>query len=128
MCFPECVLMSRKKRERYVPDEVIAFHVILGVYGFWLPNDPRGSKSRFVWADHLKQFGDATYVETNESVAAAKHDAAKRTRAKRALKYPAVKLDGRQANAVGDGFEDAVRNSGLQVVACSILPEHTHIV
>ena len=27
---------------------VLASHVILGVYGFWLPNDPRGSGSTCV--------------------------------------------------------------------------------
>lgn len=29
---------------------VLASHVILGAYGFWLPNDPRGSWSTFVGA------------------------------------------------------------------------------
>jgi len=29
---------------------VIGFHVILTAYGFWLPNDPRGSWSEFVGA------------------------------------------------------------------------------
>lgn len=118
----------RKNRERFVPDDVIAFHVILGVYGFWLPNDPRGSKSHFVWADNLKQFGDATYVETNNSVAATKHDSNFRKRAKRALIYPAVQLNGHQANAIGDGFNDAVKKCDIHIVACSILPEHTHLV
>lgn len=27
---------------------VLAYHVIFGAYGFWLPNDPRGSWSKFV--------------------------------------------------------------------------------
>jgi hypothetical protein len=27
---------------------VLAYHVVLGAYGFWLPNDPRGSWSDFV--------------------------------------------------------------------------------
>jgi hypothetical protein len=28
---------------------VIGYHIILGAYGFWLPNDPRGSWSNEVW-------------------------------------------------------------------------------
>ena len=32
---------------------IIAYHVIFGMYGFWLPNDPRGSWSDFVAAWEL---------------------------------------------------------------------------
>jgi hypothetical protein len=27
---------------------ILGYHVIFGAYGFWLPNDPRGSWSDFV--------------------------------------------------------------------------------
>ena len=27
---------------------IVGYHVIFGMYGFWLPNDPRGSWSEFV--------------------------------------------------------------------------------
>jgi hypothetical protein len=37
-----------------------AYHVILGTYGFWLPNDPRGSWSDFVGSWDLARFGKAT--------------------------------------------------------------------
>lgn len=120
--------MPRKKRTRFVPENVIAFHVILGVYGFWLPNDPRGSKSHFVWADNLKQFGDATYIETRSSIAASKHDQTKRLAAKRSLKYPPIQLDGHQAKAITDGFRDAVLKHDIKILACAILPDHTHLV
>ncbi len=41
-----------------------AYHVILSAYGFWLPNDPRGSWSDFVWSWELAKFGPATKVST----------------------------------------------------------------
>lgn len=54
---------------------VIGYHVIFGTYGFWLPNDPRGSGSDFVWSEELFRFGGkATKVETRHSVAGVKHD------------------------------------------------------
>ena len=37
-----------------------AYHVIWGAYGFWLPNDPRGSWSDFVASWELLRFGKAT--------------------------------------------------------------------
>src|SRR5262249_62083539 len=51
-----------------------------------------------------------------------------REAARRALKYPPVTLTGRQALAVGEGFRRFARKSGLGVWACSILPEHVHLV
>jgi hypothetical protein len=43
---------------------VLAYHVIFTTYGFWLPNDPRGSGSRFVGSRALFQHGGATRVTT----------------------------------------------------------------
>jgi hypothetical protein len=54
--------------------KVLAAHIILTVYGFWLPNDPRGSWSDFVAAWELLRFGKATKVDTRQSVAHVQHD------------------------------------------------------
>jgi REP element-mobilizing transposase RayT len=107
---------------------VLASHVIFGVYGFWLPNDPRGSWSDFVGAWELFRFGPATRVETRVSLARRPHDRAARQAAKEALKYPAVHLTGVQARAVGRGFAASARKGGVTVLACAILPEHVHLV
>jgi hypothetical protein len=53
---------------------IIAHHVIVSAYGFWLPNDPRGSWSTVVRNPDLLPFGHATKVTTRQSVAAATHD------------------------------------------------------
>ena len=39
---------------------VHGYHVIVCAYGFWLPNDPRGSWSDFVGKWELVRFGKAT--------------------------------------------------------------------
>ena len=107
---------------------VHGYHVVFGTYGFWLPNDPRGSWSDFVAAWELLRFGNATKTDTRRSVAGVRHDALLRKRAKEALKYPAVVLTGDQAAAVGRGFAESVHKSGFTLWACSILPEHVHLV
>ena len=107
---------------------VIAYHVIFSTYGFWLPNDPRGSWSDFVGTWELVRFGRATKVDTRRSVAAVAHDTRLRSEAKHALKHAPVVLTGEQALAVGRGFAQAVRESGYAVHACAILPEHVHLV
>ena len=105
-----------------------AYHAISGAYGFWLPNDPRGSWSTKVWARHLRPFGPAAKVNTRKSLAHEPHDRDRRRHAKRHLKYPAVHFHGLQARAVGRGFADAVRQFELAVYACAIMPDHAHLV
>lgn len=107
---------------------VIAYHVIFSTYGFWLPNDPRGSGSTEVRSEALRPFGPATPVSGSRSVAGKPHDRRLRLAAKQALKYPEVVFTGRQALSVGNGFAAAVRKYGYVVHACTILPQHAHLV
>jgi hypothetical protein len=104
------------------------FHIIFSAYGFWLPNDPRGSWSDWVRRWELVRFGKATKVTTRRSVASLEHDHELRRTAKLALKYPAVYFTGVQARAIGCGFYTAVQESDYVIYACSILPEHGHLV
>ena len=107
---------------------VLGSHVIFGVYGFWLPNDERGSWSEFVGAWELYRYGPATKTAERRSLAARHHNVAARMAAKRALKRPAVHLSGIQARAVGRGFAEYSADSGLSIWACAILPDHIHLV
>ena len=107
---------------------VLAYHVIIAAYGFWLPNDERGSWSDFVRRWELLRFGPATKTESRRSVAGTLIDWAKRDAAKAALMYPAVSFTGQQALAIAVGFADGVRRSGYHILAGAILPEHMHLV
>ena len=107
---------------------LLGFHVIFSTYGYWLPNDPRGSWSDWIRHWELLRFGPATKVETRRSVAGVKHDIELRKQAKKALAYPEVFLTGHQALAVGVGFGTAAAESNYTILACSILPQHVHLV
>jgi len=107
---------------------ILAYHIIFSAYGFWLPNDPRGSWSNKVWAEHLKPFGDAQKVTTRQSIAGAEHDRRSRLEAKRSLRYPAVRFNGVQAREVARGIEDAGEILELAIHACAVMPDHVHLV
>ena len=107
---------------------VLACHLILTFYGFWLPNDPRGSWSEFVRAWELRRFGPATKTNERRSLARDKHDIKKRLEAKEHLARDPVRLSGLQARAVARGFSRFVDRSGIVIHACAILPEHVHLV
>lgn len=103
---------------------VEAYHVIWGCYGFWLPNDPRGSWSTFVRSYELYAHGPATKVSTRRSLADRTHDAGKRRAAKAALKFPPIRLTGEMAKCVGV----AMGELGLRVHALAVMPDHVHVV
>jgi len=108
---------------------VLAYHLIITAYGFWLPNDPRGSWSDFVRAWELFRFGGpATKTTERRSVAKRGHDIAKRLEAKKHLARHAVEFTGAQALAISRGFADYARRTGLIIHACAILPKHAHLV
>src|SRR4051812_48802896 len=107
---------------------VIAYHVVFSTYGFWLPNDPRGSNSDYVRAKTLLPYGEAKTVRGNRSVAHEPHNWRVRQLAKEALKYKPVRFSDRQARSVGCGFAKAIRKAGMIILACAILPDHVHLV
>jgi len=107
---------------------VHASHVVFCAYGFWLPNDPRGSWSDFVGSWELLRFGRTTKTDSPRSVAYDFHDREARLAAKESLKYPPVKFTGIQARAIGLAFAAVRARSRLTIWACSILPEHVHMV
>ncbi|MGD9128667.1 MAG: transposase [Planctomycetia bacterium] len=107
---------------------ILAYHAIFGTYGFWLPNDPRGSWSDYVRVWELSCLGNATKTDSRRSVAGQPHDHEKRLEAKESLDHPPVQFSGIQARAVGTGFAEAIRVSKYVIYACSIMPEHVHLV
>ena len=105
------------------------YHVIFGSYGFWLPNDPRGSWSEFVAAWELRRFGEATKTLERKSF----QELTVRERnwlaaARNSLKYPQVHFEAPHIEAIANGFAKRVTSSGYEIWECSILSEHVHLV
>ena len=103
------------------------YHVIWPAYGFWLPNDPRGSWSETVYAWELLRYGKAT-KRIERIVIDSERYARWRSEAQRALKYPPVSFSDQQILQIGLGFQSYIQKSELTVWACSILREHVHLV
>jgi hypothetical protein len=67
-------------------------HVIWGTYGFWLPNDPRGSWTDFVCSWELARFGLA-----KKSIDRVEFEPERYAVWRLSAKYPPVTLTGQQA-------------------------------
>lgn len=103
---------------------ILAFHSIISTYGFWLPNEPRGSWSTCVRSWELAQFGPATKVDTRRSVARKPYDRRLKQAMLEALQYEPVSFTGEQAKIVALSFA----NTPYTIHACAVLPEHAHLV
>lgn len=105
------------------------YHLILPMYGVWLPNDPRGSWSETIYKWELVRYGNPTRSGARRSlVQLTDEELALRAAALRELRYPPVQLSGLQAKSIGDGFAGTVHKNGYTVWACAILPQHVHLV
>jgi REP element-mobilizing transposase RayT len=104
------------------------YHLIITTYGFWLPNDPRGSWSEFVASWELYKFGPATKTSEKRSLAHDPHDVALRRAAKQALLYPPVRYNEAQRKAIAEGFRAAVEEASYLIHALCIGHDHAHSI
>ncbi len=107
---------------------VLAYHVVFSTYGFWLPNDPRGSGSVYVGSNALLPFGLATKTDERNSVADRPHDRGVRRLARSALRRPPVRLSGGLAQAAARGFGRACAEGAYALHALALMPDHVHAV
>jgi REP element-mobilizing transposase RayT len=99
------------------------------MYGFWLPNDPRGSWCDFVGRWELVRFGRPRRDERRTPLTQlSRVEMARREAARKALMYPPVELTPEQTLSVASGFRDAIERGGYTIWACAIMSQHTHLV
>jgi REP element-mobilizing transposase RayT len=111
---------------------IVGYHCIFSTYGFWLPNDPRGSWSQCVasW-DLFRAGGPASKLNTRRSVAAARlnqEQIQRRTLARNSLAHNPVILNGPQARAIGMAFSTVCALKSYRIHACAIMPQHVHLL
>lgn len=103
---------------------ILAFHSIISTYGFWLPNEPRGSWSDFVASWELFRYGPATKATTHRSVAHRPYDKRLKREMQSVLKQTPIRFTGAQARIVGTSFQLVP----YRILALAILPDHLHAV
>ena len=106
---------------------VIAHHLIWTAYGWWLPNDPRGSTSRTIASDVIAELGELHFgrrkVQPATKVVREFHE-----RAKDVLKFPLLRLGPDEILAVAEGLSEAVSEHRYTCYACAIMPDHVHLL
>jgi REP element-mobilizing transposase RayT len=106
---------------------VIAYHLVWTAYGWWLPNDPRGSGSKVVQSDVIAQLGELHFgrklVQPAGRVIRQFYE-----RAAEVLKYPLVTFDAATRGEIARSFGQVIEKERFTCYACAIMPDHVHIL
>ena len=107
---------------------MIAYHLLWTGYGWWLPNDPRGSTSTTVRNDLLKNLGELHHGR--KSLQPASRDIHRfyedaHSRLKHAP-FELCKLD--IVQCVAGALKSCIEPHRYTCYACVIMPDHVHIL
>lgn len=106
---------------------VIAYHLIWTAYGWWLPNDPRGSTSRAIASERIGALGDLHFGR--KRIQPASRDVrAFYQQAAKVLKHPLLEIRGQAVDLVAAGFAHVIAQQPYTCCACAIMPDHVHIL
>jgi REP element-mobilizing transposase RayT len=106
---------------------VIAYHLIWTVYGYWLPNDPRGSTSKYLRNDILKELGELHYGR-KKIQPASRQIREFYSRAEPVLEFPTLELSDAAIALVAQAFAQAIATFRYTCYACTIMPDHVHLL
>jgi REP element-mobilizing transposase RayT len=106
---------------------VAAYHLIFTAYGWWLPNDPRGSMSTHLRCDALTDLGELHYGRRKIQPAYADIQAFYE-RAREILLHPLLRFNEGEIEFLGMAFAGVVRDQNYTCYACAIMPDHVHVL
>ena len=106
---------------------VAGYHLIWTVYGYWLPNDPRGSTSKNVRVEPIKELGDHHYGR-KERQPSPKELREFLTTAKDVLAHNVVPLDEEDIVLTGTALGVSIAENGYICYACAVMPDHVHLL
>lgn len=106
---------------------IVGYHLIWTAYGWWLPNDPRGSMSQVIAADVLEQLGKLHYGR--KKVQPAGWEIREfYEQAKPLLKHELLKFDKDDMALIAEPFAGTIKRRKYTCYACAIMPDHIHVL
>ncbi len=106
---------------------VIAYHLIWTAYGYWLPNDPRGSTSHNIRNKRIAELGQ-WHFGRHKIQPAGKVVREFQEKASEVLKYSLLKFNPPEVKIITNAFADEITRQCYTCYACAIMPDHVHIL
>ena len=104
---------------------VAGFHLIWTAYGWWLPNDPRGSSSHEIRVQQIAELGEAHYgrkvVQPSGAEIGQFYE-----QAREVLKHPLLSFNNEDVALIAAAFAEVIRERNYTCYACAIMPDHVH--
>jgi REP element-mobilizing transposase RayT len=111
-----------------MPDPmVIGYHLVWTLYGWWLPNDPRGSTSRFIRSEVIFDLGNLHYGRKRIQPASSDLRAFYE-HARAQLKCELLELTPQDVLVVAESFAATIAENRYTCYACAIMPDHIHLL
>lgn len=106
---------------------VIAYHLIWTVYGWWLPNDPRGSTSQSIASSVIASLGELHFGR--KRVQPASRDVrAFYQRAATLLRHPLLEIRDHAVDVAAAAFARVIAQHQYTCYACAIMSDHVHML
>ena len=106
---------------------VAAYHLIWTAYGWWLPNDPRGSSSHEIRVEKIMPLGELhhgrKFVQPLPSEIRQFYE-----QARDELQHPLLTFSTDDITMIGSCFAQVIGERGYTCYACAILPDHVHLL
>jgi len=106
---------------------VAGHHLIWTAYGWWPPNDPRGSSSHEIRSAKIADLGELHYgrkrIQPAGRVVQAFREAARTV-----LKHALLAFSDGEIQTIGAAFGEVIRTRNYTCYGCAILPDHVHLL
>ena len=106
---------------------VIAHHLIFTAYGWWLPNDPRGSNSKTIRNDVITALGEIHFGRKRVQPASGVIREFYREADKR-LGHELLTFRADDVSAIASAFDEVMKEQRYTCWACAIMPDHVHLL
>jgi REP element-mobilizing transposase RayT len=106
---------------------VIAHHILWTLYGWWLPNDLRGSTSRTIRSDLIAELGELHFGRKTIQPAG-RNIREFYSQAAAVSKYPLLSFAPAEFALVAEAIGSAIAECNYTCYACAVLPDHVHLV
>jgi len=121
---------SAKPQARFISVSrpiAIAHHLIWTAYGWWLPNDPRGSGSKAIRNDVLADLGEL-HSGRKKVQPASRQVRRFYQQASGILRHPLLTFNAEARAEIAEAFRETIKKQQYTCYACAIMPDHVHIL
>jgi REP element-mobilizing transposase RayT len=106
---------------------IAGYHLLWTAYGWWLPNDPRGSTSQEVRSAAIAGLGELHYgrrrIQPTGRVMREFHEAAGAL-----LRHALLTLSEEEMQAIGQALGMVIRDRNYTCYGCAVMPDHVHLL